>query len=172
VVPLVDLNYSPPPDEPGANACFSAWLPQAHSNYKQLFLLIGIGVSASCSIVHGAKQLAKHAVSKAPPRLSALHLEQAVGFTAEILLPTPFFGPYLTLYCLLGVVLREHELPPSRPEVKGSRSDGCIHGRQLQDRQEQDGRIVEEEDQEERQRMLRTSDSDLGESDGSEESTQ
>jgi hypothetical protein len=90
-----------------------------------------------------------------------------VGFTADVLLPTPFFGPYLTLYCLLGVVLREHESPNLGPEIRGSISkQGQVL--LLEDRQEQEGRRMEG-DEDERQRMLRD-DSESGDLNGSEES--
>ena len=122
---------------------------QARNHYTQLFLLIGIGVSASCSLLHGAKQLLKHAVSKVTAQLCALHLEEAVGFTADVLLPTPFFGPYLTLYCLLGVVLREEG-----PDQQGvERRAGFKQGQAQQLQQLQQGQQQEESEQEEGQQQ-------------------
>uniref|UniRef100_A0A383WJT8 UBC core domain-containing protein n=1 Tax=Tetradesmus obliquus TaxID=3088 RepID=A0A383WJT8_TETOB len=79
----------------------------AHKNLNRMFFALGGYVAATCGVMHATKQAAKWAAWKLPYGAGS-KAGPAVAFTADVLLPTQFFGPFAATYVVVRTVVKEH----------------------------------------------------------------
>ncbi|WIA12300.1 hypothetical protein OEZ85_012356 [Tetradesmus obliquus] len=79
----------------------------AHKNLNRMFFALGGYVAATCGVMHATKQAAKWAAWKLPYGAGS-KAGPAMAFTADVLLPTQFFGPFAATYVVVRIVVKEH----------------------------------------------------------------
>ena len=70
-----------------------------------MFFALGGYVAATCGVMHATKQAAKWAAWKLPYGAGS-KAGPAVAFTADVLLPTQFFGPFAATYVVVRIVVK------------------------------------------------------------------
>lgn len=80
------------------------FLLQAHSNLNRVFAAFGVYVAATCGAMHYTKRAVKWLAWRLPWGGKKV-AGPAVTFTADVLLPTPFFGPWLATYVVLRIII-------------------------------------------------------------------
>lgn len=78
---------------------------QAHDNLNRVFVAFGAYVAATCGAMHIAKKAVKWVAWRLPFGGKKV-AGPAVAFTADVLLPTSFFGPWLATYVIVKIVVQ------------------------------------------------------------------
>jgi len=78
---------------------------QAVDNLTKVFTFFSLYVAAGCGIFFGIKSVAKWLAWRAPWGIGKKVTGPAVAFTADVLLPTQFYGPYITTYFVLRAIV-------------------------------------------------------------------
>eukprot|EP00877_Chromochloris_zofingiensis_P000640 jgi/Chrzof1/10577/Cz05g04040.t1 len=85
---------------------------QAENNMNKVFVLIGVFVASTTGVFHACKAVLKFFARRF--RIGKVCLGQPLVATADVLLPSAFFGPYIAMYVVakvaVNVIRRQQEV--------------------------------------------------------------
>lgn len=76
---------------------------QAENNMNKVFVLIGVFVASTTGVFHACKAVLKFFARRF--RIGKVCLGQPLVATADVLLPSAFFGPYIAMYVVAKVAV-------------------------------------------------------------------